>query len=162
MRLEQFNELWIEKYGWYLFKPLSKEDSHYLKALHLLTSQDNRKEFDEQILASTKIFIDSLNEKELVKPINSDLTTIEDVKGIDKFALFLERNNIRIPDVIEFLKNLQKLRSSTVAHRRSENPNKKISSYFKLDEKKLDEILKDIFIKLIETIDTIEKRLLLN
>ncbi|MCA6079761.1 MAG: hypothetical protein LE169_02565 [Endomicrobium sp.] len=162
MRLEQFNELWIKKYNWHLFKSLSKEDSHYLEALHLLTSQDNRKEFDEQILALTKIFIDSLNEKELVKQINLDSTKIKDIKGISKFELFLKNNNVRIPDMIELLRNLQDLRSSTVAHRRSEKLNKKISSYFKLDEKKLDEILKDVFVKLIQIIDVIEKHLLLN
>ncbi len=154
MKLEQFNELWFKKYTWHLFKPLSKDDSHYLKALHLLTSQDNQAEFNEQILALTKIFIDSLNEKELVKEIIEKKS-----KGIDKFESFLKHNNVMIPKDIELLRYLQNLRSSTVAHRRSENLNEKILSYFEFDKKKkLNEILRDIFIKLIHMMDTLLRK----
>jgi len=51
------NGLWFKRYNWHLFKPLSKDVSHYSKALNLLTSQDNQDEFDGQILALTKILL---------------------------------------------------------------------------------------------------------
>ncbi|MDR0820619.1 MAG: hypothetical protein LBN19_03795 [Endomicrobium sp.] len=157
MNFRIFSELWFKKYDWHLFNPLSKDDSHYLKALHLLTSQGNQKEFNEQILALTKIFIDSLNEKELVKRI---LIEKEDAKGIDKFESFLEYNNVMIPEEIKFLRKLQALRSSTVVHRRSESPNEKTLSYFGFNEKGLDEILEDIFIRLIYMMDTLKFKML--
>jgi len=45
-----------------LFKPLAEEDGHYFKTLRVPLTKE-QKEFDEQVLALTKIFIDSLNEK---------------------------------------------------------------------------------------------------
>ncbi|GAI14995.1 unnamed protein product [marine sediment metagenome] len=43
MRYKQFNENWNNKFGWFLFKPLSKEDEHYFSSFHLLTSENNEK-----------------------------------------------------------------------------------------------------------------------
>ncbi len=159
MRFVQFNESWVKKYGWYLFKPLSQEDNHYFKSLHLLTSSDNEKEFDEQILALTKVFIDSLNEKEIIKGIE---IAKENPKGIDKFESFLESNNLKVPEMIEFFRNIQALRSSTVAHRRSlkRKDTKKVLTYFKFDEKSIDEILEGIFENFIRTLNTIESYLI--
>ena len=161
MRLCQFNEAWIKKYGWYLFKPLSKEDYHYLKSLHLLTSNDNDKEFDEQILSLTKIFIDSLNEKELVKGISMSK---DNPKGIDKLESFLENKNLKVPEMIEFIRNVQALRSSTVAHRRNikRKDTKKVMGYFKFDEKSISEVLEDIFGNFIKTLNTLENHLIKN
>lgn len=99
MRYSQFGKLWSKKFGWYLFKPLSEKDSHYFQTLHLLTTANNSKEFDEQILAITKIFIDSLNEKELVKGVS---IMKENPKGIDKFEGFLENNNLKNAEMITF------------------------------------------------------------
>lgn len=155
MKLESFNEFWIKKYGWYLFKPLSKEDFHYYKTLHLLTSSDNGKEFDEQILALTKIFIDSLNEKELIKNIEIDK---QNPKGIDKLEAFLQNKNIIMPEMITLFRNVQALRSSTVAHRRNvqRKDTKKILRYFDFENKELDKILEKIFEDFIKTIITLD------
>ena len=113
MKFSQFDESWVKEFGWSLFKPLSKEDYYYFKSLHLLTSEDNDKEFDEQVLALTKIFIDSLNEKELIKGIDIKK---DNLQGIGKFEAFLEYKSLQLPEMIEFFRNVQALRSSTIAH----------------------------------------------
>jgi hypothetical protein len=161
MRYDQFNKLWNEKFGWQLFKPLSEDDKHYFQTLHLLTTPDNIKEFDEQILSLTKIFIDSLNEKELVKGIS---ITKGDAKGIDKFEMFLENKNLKISEMITFFRNIQSLRSSTVAHRRSteRKETKKVLNYFKIEENPLDKILEDIFMNFVITLNTLETRFINN
>ncbi len=161
MKFQQFNESWIKKFGWYLFKPLSKEDFHYFKTLHLLTSSENEKEFDEQILALTKIFIDSLNEKELIKGVDLEK---DNPKGLDKFEAFLESKRLQIPEMIAFLRNVQALRSSTVAHRRNvtRKDTKKVLNYFGFEDKSLDKILENIFEDFIKTLSTLENYLLKN
>ncbi|MCL5772317.1 MAG: hypothetical protein M1479_08595 [Actinobacteria bacterium] len=159
MRFKQFNEKWKNKFGWILFKTLSKEDEHYFSTFHLLTSENNDKEFDGQILAITKIIIDSLNEKELQKSIEN---LEKDEKGIDKFEKFLITRNLNSPDMIQFLRNLQSLRSTTVAHRRSIKNKKalEILKYFDIGKKSLKDVLEDIIVRVIWIFNTLENRLL--
>ena len=159
MKYKQFNDKWKAKYGWYLFKPLSTADDHYFISFHLLTSDNNEKEFDEQILSLTKIIIDSLNEEELKKI----LTTLEsNDKGIDKFEKFLKENGLSYPDMIKFIRKLQSLRSTSVAHRRSEK-NKEANdtiNYFMIGKMSLKEVLEKIIIDTIKIFNTLEKQLL--
>jgi len=160
-RLEQFNENWFKKYEWDLFKPLPENDSHCLKSLHLMTSKDNRKEFNEQILALAKIFIESLNEKELIKGLYGE--TPKGNSSINKLEMFLRNKGHKFPDMIKFLRNLYALRSSIV-HRSNpkRSDTKKTLLYFGFDKRGLDRILEDIFIDLIRTMNTIERSLVLN
>jgi hypothetical protein len=159
MRLLSFNKKWNKKFGWDLFLPLSNEDSHYLDALHIPTSPDNAREFDEQLLAIVKVVIDSLNEKELAAGLES---MTRDAKGIDKLEAFLVANGKRVPEMIEFLRNVQLLRSTTVAHRRSRVPEKnaKLRAYFKMEEKNLGQVFEDIVTHMIWTLNTLEHLLL--
>jgi len=157
-KFEIFQKAWFDTYGWYLFKPLSKGDSHHLDALHVPTTND-QKEFDEQVLSLTKILIDSLNEKKLVNGIG---LTKENPKGIDKFELFLESKKIRLPGMLEFIRNLQFLRSTSVAHRKSDKNRDyaKARKYFKLEEKSHQEVFEDILIKSIWILNSLENQLL--
>ena len=62
------------------------------------------------------------------------------------------------PDVVDFLRKVQSLRSNSVAHRKS-NKRKdlaKLYEYFKLDELSEQQVLEDIFVKMIMTLDTLE------
>lgn len=52
-----------------MFLPLINEDEHRFKTLHCLTTLDNEQDFDEQILSLVKLFIDSLNQEELMKNV---------------------------------------------------------------------------------------------
>ena len=127
-----------------------------MDSLHIPISTDNAKEFDEQLLAIVKVVIDSLNEKELAAGSGS-LTA--DAKGIDKLEAFLTANKRCVPEMIEFLRNVQSLRSTTVAHRRSRDPGKNaaLRAYFKMDAWNLRQVFEDILIHTIRTLNTLDR-----
>jgi len=156
-RLQSFNSKWKEFYGWELFKTLSTKDSHHLDSLHI-PANDNPQLFGTQILSITKILIDSLNQKELTKGISIPPKTM----SIGKLELFLKKNNSYYPEIIEYLKNLQRLRSGLVAHRYSES-NKELQKafeFFDLSKNGERETLKNILIKCIQIMNTLESNLL--
>lgn len=157
-RFEEFQKLWYHNFGWYLFKPLSEKDKHHYSSLHIPTTNE-QKEFDEQILSLVKTFIDSLNEKELAKGL---VIEKENSKGIDKFEAFLNSNGCSQSRMIEFLRNLQKLRSTSIAHRKSERKKdyKEVQVYFQMEEKELKDIFSDIILKCIWTMNYLIKHLL--
>jgi len=157
-KYRSFNEKWKKKYGWCFYKSLAKEDAHYFTSLHIPTS-NNIKAFCEQMLSLVKITIDSLNEEEISKGIKLET----DEKGIAKLEKFLKENNFDLPDMFEFLKNLQALRSGLIAHRFSHSNKqvKKAITFFNIQEDNLIEAATNIFIKSIYTLNTLEKLFLL-
>jgi hypothetical protein len=150
-RFTIFNEYWKKKFGWELFRPLTGKDEYAFKILRVPLTNDIR-EFDEQIATLTKVFIDSLNEKELAKGI----TNKENAKGLDKFETWLGAQNFRSDKMMEFLRKLQALRSASTAHRNGDNY-EKIKPFFQMDKKELTEVLEDIFIKCVWTLRTLER-----
>ena len=152
--------------------PLIDEDSHRFKTLHCLTTENNHSDFDEQILSMTKLVIDSLNQKNLQSEIddaNSDVESLlkqkrisssSDLKaGIDKFQAFLLSKGMKCPDMVDFLRKVQALRSNSVAHRKSDKRKDLVKNYeyFKLDKQTEQQVLEDIFVKMIMTLNTLEK-----
>ena len=150
-RFSLFNEYWKKKFGWELFRPLTGKDEYALKILRVPLTNDIR-EFDEQVAMLTKVFIDSLNEKELAKGI----TNRENAKGLDKFETWLQSQHFRSDPMMQFLRKLQALRSASTAHRKGDNY-EKLKPFFEIDKKELTEVLEDIFIKCVWTIRTLEK-----
>lgn len=158
-KYQEFNKKWKIKYGWDFYKPLAKEDKHIFTALHLPTS-NNVKAFCEQILSLVKITVDRLNEEELGKNIQLE----KDDKGITKLDKYLKTNHVDLPDMILFLRQLWKLRSGLLAHSFS-NTNEKCKEaidYFGIKEDNYIEVAKDIFIKSIYTLNTLNRHFLLN
>ena len=147
------------------------EDEHRYNTLHCLTTENNHSDFDEQILSMTKLVIDSFNQKSIQSEIedsNPDvesflkqknfLSSAELKAGIDKFQAFLLSKGMKCPDMVDFLRKVQSLRSNSVAHRKS-NKRKdlaKLYEYFKLDELSEQQALEDIFVKMIMTLNTLE------
>jgi hypothetical protein len=130
-RLQVFCEKWQGKYAWDLFKPLAAQDEHNLKALRI-PLVDDYAEFDHQVLALTKVLIDSLNEAELQKML-PDKTP--DAKGIAKLEAFMKENMVSgFEPHIKFLRNLQTLRSTGTGHRKSSGFDK-IAAVFDLGTK---------------------------
>lgn len=141
----QVNDKWRAKYGWPLFKELATDDRYHFETLHLMGQDYDQKEFDGLIQSITKLLIDSLNEKELVNSIDS---TNPDVKnflteneveghspsnikpGITKFECFLVSEQAQNNDLVNLLRKVQALRSSTVAHRKSTKLDTKTQSLF--------------------------------
>ena len=65
---KNFNKKWEEKFGWKLYKPLSKKDEYLFTALHKITS-NNIKAFCEQTLTIVKLTIDRIKRKRISKRI---------------------------------------------------------------------------------------------
>lgn len=153
-KYEEFNNKWKNKFGWNLYKPLSTKDKYLFTSLHSITN-NNIKSFCEQTLTIVKLTIDRINEKEIIK----DLSIEPKIKGIGKFEKYLESNDIKSPDMFEFLRNLQNLRSGLIAHSFSESNKdcQRAIKYFNLDSGNYTEILDDIFKKSIFTLNMLEK-----
>lgn len=132
-----------EGLGWHLLLPLAEQDQHYMSSLKLLTHNE-QKEFDEQILALTKILIDSLNEKELHRIL------LCKERGISLFDMVLKRRNVTGSEKhVKFLRNLQELRSTSVAHRKGDKYVKAIRRVGS-DRLSLAEVLKSLFVEGID------------
>lgn len=106
---------WEKAQGWRLFLPPSAGDAHLLDTVRVPVT-NSQVELDEQIAHLTKLLIDSLNENEIAARAG---TIPEGTKGIGKLALFMELT--KFPEresVIQFLRDLQALRSTGSAHRK--------------------------------------------
>jgi len=118
----RFNKAFRDIYGWNFFLPLHDDDEHTIVSLRLLMG-DNQGEFDSQLIALTKVLVDSLNEKQIVKEL---ATSVEGDKGITKLEKFFsEHGQNGFGSHVKFLRVLQDLRSKSAAHRKG-------SSYEKL------------------------------
>lgn len=141
----QVNNKWRTKYGWSLFKELAADDQYHFETLHLMGQENDQKEFDGLIQSITKLIIDSLNEKQLVKAIDSTKPDVlrflseRNIKeskpsniqgGITKFECFLISEGLLDSNVVKLLRNIQDLRSSTVAHRKSTKLDTKTEELF--------------------------------
>lgn len=153
----EFNRNWEKKFGWPFYKALSEKDSHIFTSLHIPTT-NNIKSFCEQMLSLIKITVDRINEAELAK----NITLEPNDKGITKLEKFLKVNQIEIPDMMDFLRNLWDLRSGLLAHSFSDSNEKckKAIRYFEIKENNYIDVARDIFIKSIYTLHTLEKKFL--
>lgn len=150
-KYNQLAQISEEKLGWKLLLPLSNEDEHYFTSLRV-PSTNEQKGFDELVLSLTKILIDSLNEKEINIIIKS--SEINDIKGsINRLQKVLEDKQIA-DDIgaINFLRNVQNLRSASSAHRKGKNY-KRIAKLFEIDDKSLSNVFSDILNKSIEILN---------
>ena len=133
---KQFNKKWENQFGWPLFLPLVEEDEHRYKTLHCLTTENNHSDFDEQILSMTKLVIDSFNQKCIQSEIDDSNPDVESYlkqknfssstelkAGIDKFQAFLLSKGMNCPDMVDFLRKVQSLRSNSIAHRKQYSVN---------------------------------------
>lgn len=153
-KYKSFCKKWEKKFGWQLYKPLSTQDEYLFTSLHKITT-NNVKAFCEQTLSIVKLTIDRLNEKELAKDLELD----SKIKGIGKFEKFLESKGLKIPDMFEFLRNLQNLRSGLIVHTFSDSNKdcKKAIDFFGIRNENYIKVMEDIFVKSIFTINTLEK-----
>ncbi len=148
-KFPHFQKLWEKKFGWTLFKPLNKEDKHHFKTLRIPLTEE-QKEFDEQILSLTKIFIDSLNEKELGRGLDTKIDG-----GLNKLESFLNTYNFKFNGMLKFLRDLQSLRSSGVAHRKG-SKYEKLKKKFSIEDRAFSKVFNDILILCIKVLATLE------
>lgn len=106
-----FCSLCRRHFGWSLFLPLAPKDQHYFNVLRIPASNE-QKEFDDLVLALTKVLVDSLNEAELLRLISPDHRD-KVVGGISRLErVLIEHGAAGYEAHIRFLRDLQGLRSS--------------------------------------------------
>jgi hypothetical protein len=114
----EFQRLWFKKYSWHPFKPLVDTEQYLFKSLRVPLN-DGQHEFDNQLLALTKLLVESINDQEIVNLLGSNLEGGE--RGIAKLEKFFIFKNVQgYEQHITFLKNIWKLRSLTT-HRKGQN-----------------------------------------
>ena len=139
---QQLNDAWHEKMGWPLFLELEQEDRYILQAIRIPITE-SPSELEQQVMWLAKLLVDSLNERELEKAIGDRF--VPGLKGIQKLNLFLEEFENK-EKIVQFLRDLQQLRSTGFAHRKGSN-------YYKTQEKlglagkKPSEIVRDLLEK---------------
>ena len=127
----RFKEGFHKTTGWDFFLPLHQDDEHFLTGLRLM-GKDNQAELDTQLIALTKVLVDSINEKEIAKDLK---TLVENDKGITKLEkYFRERGMVGFEPHIKFLRALQDLRSKSAAHRKGSNYEKLVEDLQLADE----------------------------
>lgn len=125
---------WYEKFGWYLYLPLSKEDQYNLTQIRIPLG-NSQPEFDQLVLSLVKVVIDSLNEKQLVIPGDDNSNN----KGISKLEKWLQSQEaIGYENHISFLRNLQNLRSSGTGHRKGKEYEKNSNIFGLLEKSRID------------------------
>lgn len=136
---EEVNNTWLISFGFSLFIKLHKDDEFHFQTLRVPLI-DSVNEFDSQVLSLIKLMVDSINEKEICESIKSEYQELEAKmntlnppkipKGLDKLELFLQvKKYPRTTELIKMLRNIQELRSTSVAHRKGENYEKNRSKF---------------------------------
>lgn len=112
---DSFRSDFIEQHGWGFFLEMHEDDQYCLKTLHCPLSE-NAAEFDDQVLNLTKLLVDSLNVKAIQKELQEVEANEGGIKKLERY--FSERGWGEFEEHIQFLKDLQALRSEAVAHRK--------------------------------------------
>ena len=158
---ETFNKKWEKKYGWPFFKPLSNEDKYCFDALRVPLNEE-QSEFDSQIMYLVKIFIESINTKEMKKGLLKECA--QNKSSIDVLTMFLKSKDIENVQMIEFLKKLQELRSRGSAHIKGKNYEKTLSWFKKFKDVQNPEskiqIFSQILVRCIWTVNSLNRRFL--
>jgi len=154
-KFKQVQEKWATKFGWSIFKPLNESDEYHLTGLRA-PLKNTQVEFDAQVLSLTKVIIDSLNEQELRKFVGEDISSL---KGISKLEKYLDANGYKgYEEHIKFLRNLQDLRSTGSAHRKSDKY-LKVAQEFGLDKRSFIEAFTEILKQAIAFLDYFDNTL---
>lgn len=126
---------WYAKYGWEFFKKLTEEDKHNFDNIHV-PYVESQSEFDNLVQYLVKSIIDSINE-ECLSVIESTNDKGEKIRGITKLEEWFSENKYQDYEKhIQFLRNVQALRSSCSSHRKGKNY-EKISKKFEMGEHSL-------------------------
>ncbi|TMS59516.1 hypothetical protein MW7_001215 [Imbroritus primus] len=112
---EKLQQAWFAKHGWYLFLPLDAKDEHFYQSIRSLLA-NQQSEFDSQVLALAKVTIDSVN----VKALRMFVAGVDpEAKSISLLnELFSKLGISDLTAKTDFLRGVQSVRSTGVAHRK--------------------------------------------
>ena len=133
---------WLEKFGWQFFKDLTKDDQYNLDNIRI-PSSESQEEFDILILFLVKSIIDSINEEKLILQDNfkDDGTKISGISKLERW--FQEQSISGFEHHVQFLRNLQELRSTGTGHKKGKNY-QKASKKFEIGAKSLIDVFEEI------------------
>lgn len=149
---EQVCESWEKFYGWPMFRKLAQEDEHNFTNI-ILPIFDTQSEFDGLIASLTKVLIDSINESEITKLIRDGNSVKGSIAKLERW--FVETGVTGYEIHIQFLRNLQSLRSSSTAHLKGKNFDK-IASKFSIGEKRFVDVYEDILKEVISFLEFLQ------
>lgn len=149
------NNAYDEKLGYPLFLPLHNDDEYTLNELRI-PLLDSQAEFDQQVLFLVKLLIDSLNEKGITMSISPEIGISGSISKLEE--LFKHYGLKDYEDEIKFLRSLQGLRSSSVAHKKGGNYDR-ISKNFQIGELSKVEVFKQIVNRANDFLNYIESNL---
>ena len=150
-KFHKLQEQWEAANGWKLFLPLSYKDSHFLSSIRsMLTNEQS--EFDAQILAVTKVTIDSANVKDMRAFLDINDPSVKSIALME--ALLKKIDASDIAQHIEILRSIQSVRSTGVAHRKGAEYDKAIAR-FDIDENKYQAEYDQILIGMVHLFEEI-------
>ena len=137
--------------GWPILHSLEDDDQYHLSRLRVpATNEQNM--FDEQVLSLTKILIDSLNVQRLKGLISANRTHRDD-KSIDILEKALADCAVdNAGEHLAFLRNLQSLRSRSVAHRKGRSY-RKLAKKLELDGRDLIKVFEGLLEQAVSFLD---------
>jgi len=123
---EKLDRAWRRAMGWPLFLEAEAGDQYLLTTVRIPVTS-SQSEFDQQILALTKLLVDSLNEAAFVAQAGPGA---KDEKGIMKLDRYLaSRGFPQTAAVVQFLRDLQSLRSAGSSHRKGTRYDKILAKF---------------------------------
>ncbi|MBD2036215.1 hypothetical protein H6F76_14440 [Leptolyngbya sp. FACHB-321] len=123
-KYKEIQKRWKKKYGWQLFLPLCEKDEHFLGSLRsMLTNEQS--EFDSQVLALTKVTIDSVNVKSLRSYLGISDPNAKSISLVEELLRQLQSEHLVA--LTSLLRGIQSVRSTGVAHRKGTEYEKTIA-----------------------------------
>lgn len=114
-KYEEIQDYWKKKYGWPLFLPLHERDRHFFASLRSMLTNEQA-EFDSQVLALTKVTVDSINIKSLRSHLNISDPNIKSISLMEE--MLRQLGSEQLENLIPLLRGIQSIRSTGVAHRK--------------------------------------------
>ena len=107
--------VWLKRFGWPVFREPEPGDAHVLQDARR-PLRDTEVEFEALVRTLTKLYVDFLNEAELVRGLPAGPAN---EKGIGKLERWLRSGaHAETDSITSFLRDLQELRSKGAAHRK--------------------------------------------
>ncbi len=158
---EEINKLSHAKFDFKLFEELSKGDEHIYKTIRVPTTNEQG-ELDEQLIALSKLFTDSINKSEIKKKLRWLPPTKDEDTKIRYLEKLLEEifglNSTDASQIAKPFRVLQQMRSKSAAHRKTEEFEKELKK-FNLDGKTNFEICDAIIHSLLTALKAIKVQL---
>lgn len=110
---DRLNRSWEGRYGWPLYKDPHQDDTH-VRNVHVPTNE-SMAQFESQIVPLAKLVVDFLNEDEIAR---ATVAPGKGNKGIAKFELLLEEQDLPSQPLCAALRRIQGARSRAAAHRK--------------------------------------------